>query len=79
MDAFGMRSTPLEWLNEAIATVNEALTDARFDEVDNGAGWREVTVKELEIMLNMRRFPPLPSDWSMTDNEFRFFLQRKGK
>jgi hypothetical protein len=54
MDAFGMRSTPLEWLNEAIATVNEALTDARFDEVDNGAGWREVTVKELEIMLNLR-------------------------
>lgn len=54
MDSFGMRATPLDWLNEAISTVNEALTDARFDEVDAGAGWNKVTVKELEIMLNLR-------------------------
>ncbi|KAI9025520.1 hypothetical protein DFJ74DRAFT_41550 [Hyaloraphidium curvatum] len=55
MDAFGRRATPLDWLNECVAQVNEALTDVRFDMADDGAAseWREVTVKELEVMLDM--------------------------
>lgn len=54
MDAFGTRATPLDWLNETITAVNEALTDARFDDLDGGAGWRDVTVAELQEMLQLR-------------------------